>query len=278
MNIDQARELMESWTSNPALRVHMECVAACMGGYADRLETDKRSRWIVCGLLHDFDYEKHPTETEHPFVGVAHLAELGVDTLLDFSGKHHWRANSGRPGQGKQKIGRGAEDLLIKLPPGTLVYDDETGELIVDLDEAGKRFVIAKGGRGGFGNEHFKRATNQTPREATPGGAWEERIVRLELKLIADVGLIGMPNAGKSTFLTRVSKARPKVADYPFTTLEPNLGIAELQGHRRIVFADLPGLIEGAAQGHGLGVRFLRHVERTNLLVHLIDVDPIELF
>ncbi len=204
------------------------------------------------------------------------VAEPGVNTLLDFKGRHHWYAQKGEAGRGKQMTGRNGDDLHIKLPPGTLVYDEPTGELLVDLDEPGKQIVIAEGGKGGFGNEHFKSATNQTPREATPGGEAVEKTLRLELKLIADVGLIGLPNAGKSTFLSSVSKARPKVADYPFTTLEPNLGIAELQGHRRIIFADLPGLIEGAADGQGLGHRFLRHVERTKMLLHLIDVDPVD--
>lgn len=204
------------------------------------------------------------------------VAEPGVDTLLDFTGRHHWYAQSGQAGRGKQQFGKAGDDLFIRLPIGTLVYDHETGEQIVDLDEAGKQVIIAKGGKGGFGNEHFKSATHQTPRESTPGEDAIEKTLRLELKLIADVGLIGLPNAGKSTFVSSVSKARPKIADYPFTTLEPNLGIAELSGHRRIVFADLPGLIEGAADGHGLGIRFLRHVERTNLLLHLLDVDPID--
>lgn len=204
------------------------------------------------------------------------IAEQGIDTLLDFKGRHHWRAKKGENGKGKQQIGRSADDLLVKLPPGTLVYDDESGDLLVDLDETGKQFVAAKGGKGGYGNERYKTAIHQTPRESTPGGDAEEKTLRLELKLIADIGLIGLPNAGKSTLLSAVSKARPKVADYPFTTLEPNLGIAELQGHRRIVIADLPGLIEGASEGHGLGIRFLRHVERTNLLLHLIDVDPLD--
>jgi GTP-binding protein len=204
------------------------------------------------------------------------LAETGIDTLLDFAGRHHWDAPRGEDGGRKQKAGRDAEDLIIKLPPGTLVYDAETGELIIDLDTPGKSLVICKGGKGGFGNEHFKSSTNQAPIETEPGGESETRKLRLELKLIADVGLLGKPNAGKSTLISRISKAHPKIADYPFTTLEPNLGIAELQGYRRIVFADLPGLIEGASQGAGLGIQFLRHVERTRLLLHLIEVDPID--
>jgi GTP-binding protein len=202
------------------------------------------------------------------------LASPGVDTLLDFQGRPIWRAESGRPGGGKQCHGRDGTDLDVAIPPGTLVYDEETDELIADLDVPGKRVCVAQGGRGGFGNEHFKSATNQTPREASPGEAGEERRLRLELKLIADVGLIGKPNAGKSTLLSRLSRATPKIADYPFTTLEPQLGIAELPGYRRLVIADIPGLIEGAADGAGLGHDFLRHIERTKILVHLIEIEP----
>ncbi len=202
------------------------------------------------------------------------VAERGVDTLLDMTGRHHWFAEDGKAGQGSQMHGRNGADCVVQLPPGTLVYDDETGELIVDLAETGQEMVICKGGKGGFGNEHFKSATNQVPRESTPGQPGEERRLRLELKLIADVGLVGKPNAGKSTLLSRISAARPKVADYPFTTLEPNLGIVELPGGRRIVVADIPGLIEGAHTGAGLGHQFLRHVERTRLLVHLIEIEP----
>jgi GTP-binding protein len=203
-------------------------------------------------------------------------ASPNVDTLLDFAGRHHWRADDGQPGGGKDCYGKAGDDLIVRLPPGTLVHDAETGELIVDLDEEGRRFVVAPGGKGGLGNARFKTATNQTPLKATPGEPAVERYLRLELKLIADVGLIGLPNAGKSTLLSRISKATPKIADYPFTTLEPNLGIAQVSPDRRIVFADIPGLIEHAHTGQGLGTRFLRHVERTRLLVHLIDVDPVD--
>lgn len=202
------------------------------------------------------------------------LAEAGVDTLLDMAGRHHWKAPHGEPGGGKSCTGAKGDDLIIRVPPGTLVYDDETGELIDDLDEPGLRVLVAAGGKGGFGNEHFKTATKQTPRESTPGEQGERKRLRLELKLIADVGLIGKPNAGKSTLLSRISRAQPKVADYPFTTLEPQLGIAELPGFRRLVVADIPGLIEGAAVGAGLGHDFLRHIERTRLLVHLVEIDP----
>ncbi len=202
------------------------------------------------------------------------VATAGVDTLLDFSGKADWYAEDGVPGDVKQCAGRNGDDLEIKLPPGTLVYDGDTGELVVDLDEPGKKFLIAKGGQGGFGNEHFKSPTHQAPREFEPGQPGEERRLKLELKLIADIGLIGKPNAGKSTLLSRISRAHPKIGAYPFTTLEPQLGIAELSNQRRIVFADIPGLIEGAHQGAGLGIQFLRHVERTRILVHLLEIEP----
>ncbi len=202
------------------------------------------------------------------------VATPGVDTLLDFAGRHHWLAAEGQPGAGKQCHGANGSDLEVKVPPGTLVYDDETGELIADLDQDALKIKIVQGGRGGFGNEHFKSATNQTPRQHTDGEPYQERSLRLELKLIADIGLVGLPNAGKSTLLSCISKARPKIGDYPFTTLEPNLGIASLSGYRRMVVADIPGLIEGAHDGHGLGTQFLRHIERTRLLVHLLEADP----
>lgn len=202
------------------------------------------------------------------------VASSDVDTLLDFSGRHHWFASDGQPGRGKQCTGSDGQDLEVCVPPGTLIYDDETGDLITDLDRPGVRFQVAKGGQGGFGNEHYKNATNQTPRQSTPGTPGQQQILRLELKLIADIGLIGLPNAGKSTLLSRISKARPKIGDYPFTTLEPNLGIAPLDRGRRIVVADIPGLLEGASQGHGLGIDFLRHIERTRLLVHLVGIEP----
>ncbi len=207
---------------------------------------------------------------------VVMVATTGVDTLLDFAGRHHWSAQDGENGGVKQCHGRNGADLVLKLPVGTLVYHDTTGELIVDLDVEGKSFVIARGGRGGFGNEHFKSPTNQTPRTCTPGVPAEELTIRMELKLVADVGIVGKPNAGKSTLISSVSRAHPKIADYPFTTLEPNLGIAELVGYRRIVLADIPGLIEGAHEGAGLGHRFLRHIERTRVLLHLVEVEPMD--
>lgn len=209
-------------------------------------------------------------------------ANPNVDTLMDYTGKHHWYAQKGGQGRHKQQHGSNGEHCILFVPPGTMIYNDDTGELLADLTENDMSFVVAKGGRGGFGNEHFKSSTHQVPYEFSPGEPAQELNIRFELKLIADVGLVGMPNAGKSTLLTVVSKATPKVADYPFTTLEPSLGIAELPGvrggdlPRRVIFADIPGLIEGASTGHGLGHEFLRHVERTRLLVHLLDVDPVD--
>src|SRR5688572_768292 len=202
-------------------------------------------------------------------------ADPSVATLLDFTGRHHWGADDGRTGQGKNMTGRSGEDLIIKLPPGTLIYDRDSGKLLKDLDTPEMKVRIAKGGRGGKGNAHFMSSRYQAPRFAQPGEEAEERWLRLELKLIADVGLVGLPNAGKSTLLSRMSKARPKIADYPFTTLEPQLGIVELSRFRRYVMADIPGLIEGAHEGVGLGDDFLRHIERTRVIVHLIDVHPL---
>src|SRR3954465_8362166 len=205
---------------------------------------------------------------------VVFVAHPKKKTLLDFTGKHHWRAPKGQAGMGKKMYGKGGEDLVILVPPGTMVFDRDKQLLIADLNVPERRVVIARGGKGGRGNWHFKSPTNQAPRFAEPGTEGEERNLRLELKLIADVGLVGMPNAGKSTLLSAVSAARPKVPDYPFTTLEPQLGIAELSGDRRIVFADIPGLIEGAQHGAGLGHAFLRHIERTKIIVPLIDLYP----
>lgn len=201
------------------------------------------------------------------------VTDDGKHTLMDFRGQHHWEAQSGEEGRGSQQTGANGEDCIVRIPPGTLVYDESTGELLADLGP-GERFVVAKGGRGGWGNEHYKTSTNQTPRNAEPGEPGERRKLRLELKLIAEVGLVGLPNAGKSTLLAAVTRATPKIANYPFTTLSPQLGIAELDPGRRIVIADIPGLIEGAASGAGLGHDFLRHVERTKVLVHVLDVAP----
>ena len=203
-------------------------------------------------------------------------ADPNKNTLIDFSGKHHWRARNGQPGMGKKMSGLSGRDLIIRVPPGTLIYDDEYGILLADLDEPGRQVVVAKGGKGGRGNWRFRSPTNQAPRYAEPGGEGQERRLKLELKLIADVGLAGMPNAGKSTLLRTISAARPKVADYPFTTLEPQLGIVELDTDRTMVVADIPGLIEGAHGGAGLGVAFLRHIERTKIIVHLLDLFPLD--
>jgi GTPase len=205
---------------------------------------------------------------------VVFVADTGKSTLLDFSGRHHWKAERGEAGMGKKMYGKGGQDLVIPVPVGTMVFDQEAGTLLADLAEPGRQVVIARGGKGGRGNWHFKGPTNQTPRYAEPGTEGQERNLRLELKLIADVGLVGKPNAGKSTLLRAVSAARPKVADYPFTTLDPQLGIVELSGYRRIVVADIPGLIEGAQHGAGLGHNFLRHIERTKVIVHLLDLFP----
>src|SRR5688572_9803924 len=207
---------------------------------------------------------------------VVFVADPNKNTLLDFMGRHHWKAPRGEAGMGKKMAGKSGEHLVIPVPPGTLVHDTEHGILLADLHTPGQRVVIAKAGRGGRGNWHFKSATNQAPRFAEPGTEGQERTLRLELKLIADVGLVGMPNAGKSTLLSVISAARPKIADYPFTTLKPQLGIVELIGDRRMVFADIPGLIEGAQHGAGLGHAFLKHIERTKIIVHLIDIFPLD--
>ncbi|MGD0460873.1 MAG: GTPase ObgE [Tepidisphaeraceae bacterium] len=204
------------------------------------------------------------------------LADPNKDTLLDFSGRHHWKAARGQAGMGKKMSGLSGDDLIIRVPLGTLVYDEEHKLLLADLDAPEKRVVVARKGKGGRGNWRFKSSTNQAPRFAEPGTEGQQRRLRLELKLIADVGLVGMPNAGKSTLLRLISAARPKVAEYPFTTLDPQLGIVELDGDRRIVVADIPGLIEGAQHGRGLGHAFLRHIERTKIIVHLLDMYPMD--
>lgn len=206
------------------------------------------------------------------------LAEAthGVDTLLDFSNRHHWIAESGRPGEGSECSGRNGSDVVLRLPVGTMIYDRDTGVLLKDLTEIGQRSCIAEGGKGGRGNRSFASATNRTPREAEPGVAGQERWLRLDLKLIADVGLVGMPNAGKSTLLSAVSRAKAKIGAYPFTTTKPQLGIVELSGYRRLVMADIPGLISGAHEGAGLGDEFLRHIERTRVVAHLLEVCPPE--
>ena len=204
------------------------------------------------------------------------VADPNVDTLLDLKGRHHWIATAGKRGSGNNRTGRSGDDLVIRVPPGTQIADVDKGLLIKDLVDAGDRFIVARGGGAGFGNARFATPVRQTPDVATPGEAGEERLLHLELKLIADVGLLGLPNAGKSTLLSVLSAATPKIADYPFTTTEPCLGIVEAGADRRVVMADLPGLIAGAHQGVGLGDRFLRHVERTRLLVHLVEPMPLD--
>ncbi len=201
-------------------------------------------------------------------------AAENLDTLLDFAGKHHWQARNGQPGSGNNKFGANGDDLIIKVPPGTLIYDTDLDLMLKDMNETGLKVRVCLGGRGGKGNKAFATSTNQTPRNAQPGKKGQERNIRLELKLIADVGLVGLPNAGKSTLVSRCSAARPKIADYPFTTIEPVLGIVELSDYRRFVMADIPGLIEGASEGAGLGHDFLKHIERTTILVHILDIMP----
>jgi GTP-binding protein len=201
------------------------------------------------------------------------VVDEGLSTLLDFRYRREYAAPSGEAGSNKDKYGRGGEDLVLRVPPGTQVHDEGTGEVIADLRTHDQRFVLAKGGKGGRGNIHFATSTDRAPRRAEPGFPGEEREVRLDLKLLADVGLLGFPNVGKSSLIARISAARPKIADYPFTTLVPNLGMVRLSGERSFVVADIPGLIEGAHEGAGLGDRFLRHVERTRVLVHLLDAN-----
>jgi len=199
--------------------------------------------------------------------------DAGQTTLRDFQFKHHFRAAPGGRGTRARRHGKAGEDLVLDVPPGTAVFDDATGELLADLVATGQLALAARGGRGGLGNTHFATSTHQSPKHAQKGEPGEERWVRLELRLIADIGLVGLPNAGKSTLLAAVTAARPKIADYPFTTLEPNLGVMDLDGadERRPTIADVPGLIEGASSGAGLGHAFLRHVERTRVLVHVVD-------
>jgi GTP-binding protein len=194
----------------------------------------------------------------------------GLNTLIDYRYQQHFTAQNGRPGMGKDRAGANGKDMVMKVPAGTQIFEEDGETLLADLTEVGQTVVIAKGGNGGFGNAHFKSSTNQAPRNANPGLAGEERTIRLRLKLIADAGVVGLPNAGKSTFLATVSAAKPKIADYPFTTLHPQLGVVRID-NREFVLADLPGLIEHAHEGVGLGDRFLGHVERCRVLLHLVD-------
>jgi GTPase len=201
---------------------------------------------------------------------VVAVAVEGLNTLIDYRYQQHHTAQNGRPGMGKDRHGASGADIVVKVPVGTQIYEEDGETLLADLTEAGQQVVLAKGGNGGFGNAHFKSSTNRAPRHANPGQPGEERIIRLRLKLIADAGIVGLPNAGKSTFLAAVSAARPKIADYPFTTLHPQLGVVGIDG-REFVLADIPGLIEGAHEGLGLGDRFLGHVERCRVILHLVD-------
>ncbi len=199
-------------------------------------------------------------------------ASESYNTLLHLRYNPEHKAGRGRHGEGSNRYGKDGEDAVVKVPVGTEVYDSESGELLYDFTQDGQRFLIAKGGRGGFGNSHFKSSTNQAPRYHQDGGEGEHVELQLELKLLADVGLLGLPNAGKSTLISVISAAKPKIADYPFTTLEPNLGVVSVDDYKTFVVADIPGLIAGASEGAGLGFTFLRHIERTKLLLHLVDV------
>ncbi|MEH6552147.1 MAG: Obg family GTPase CgtA [Pseudomonadales bacterium] len=197
-----------------------------------------------------------------------------LNTMIDYRFTRHYRAQSGQKGMPKTMTGRAGDDCVLKVPVGTTVIDDDTGEVLGDLSTVDQRLLVARGGFHGLGNTRFKSSTNRAPRQTTKGSEGEIRSLRLELKLLADVGLLGMPNAGKSTFISAVSAARPKIADYPFTTLVPNLGVVKVEAHRSFVIADIPGLISGAAEGAGLGIRFLKHLTRNRVLLHLVDVSP----
>lgn len=203
-------------------------------------------------------------------------ADRNLNTLVEFRYTRLFRAKNGENGRGADCYGKGGEDLVLRVPVGTVIQDEDSGVLIADLTRHGQRALLARGGKGGLGNLHFKSSTNRAPRQSTPGEPGEARRLHLELKVLADVGLLGMPNAGKSTFIRAVSAARPMVADYPFTTLHPNLGVVRVDTDRSFVLADIPGLIEGAAEGAGLGHQFLRHLARTRLLLHVVDLAPLD--
>ena len=204
------------------------------------------------------------------------VTDTGLNTLADFRFHRSFKAKNGEPGMGRECTGKSADDLYVRVPIGTVVYDADTREIIGDLVEPEQTLVVAKGGKHGLGNVHFKSSTNRAPRQSTPGTPGEARHLLLELNVLADVGLLGLPNAGKSTLIRSVSAAKPKVADYPFTTLYPNLGVVRLGPDQSFVIADIPGLIEGAAEGAGLGIQFLKHLSRTRLLLHVLDIQPYE--
>jgi GTP-binding protein len=204
------------------------------------------------------------------------IADRNINTLVDYRFARIHRAKNGQGGMGKQCNGRGAEDIVLRVPVGTVIADAQSGDLVADLTRHGEKALLARGGNGGMGNINFKSSTNRAPRKATPGQPGESRNLRLELKVLADVGLLGLPNAGKSTLIRAVSSARPKVADYPFTTLHPHLGVVRVGPDQSFVIADIPGLIEGAAEGAGLGHQFLRHLARTRLLLHILDLAPLD--
>lgn len=207
---------------------------------------------------------------------IAFIVDEGLRTLVDFKYKRHYKAERGQHGQGKNKHGRSGQDLILRVPPGTLIRDADTGEILADLTIPGQKIIVARGGRGGRGNARFLSNKQRAPKIAEKGEPGEERWLQLELKLLADVGLLGFPNAGKSTLISRISAAKPKIADYPFTTLTPNLGVVSVEEGKSFVVADVPGLIEGAHQGVGLGHDFLRHLERTRVLIHVIDLSSLE--
>lgn len=204
------------------------------------------------------------------------VGDSGLNTLADFRHARHFKARNGTPGAGRERSGKSAPDIEIRIPLGTIIRAGETGEIIGEVTDHDQRILVARAGEGGRGNTHFKSSVNRAPRQSTPGTPGEERDLSLELRVLADVGLLGFPNAGKSTLISAVSAARPKVADYPFTTLHPNLGVVSLEPGRSFVIADIPGIIEGAAGGAGLGIRFLKHLQRTRLLLHLVDIAPID--
>ncbi len=204
------------------------------------------------------------------------VADRNINTLVEYRFTRSFKARNGEGGHGSDRYGRGADDVILRVPVGTVIQDADTGAQLADLARDGQKALVAKGGKGGLGNLHFKSSTNRAPRQSTPGEPGEERRLHMELKVLADVGLLGMPNAGKSTFIRAISAAKPKVADYPFTTLHPNLGVVRVDQDRSFVVADIPGLIEGAAEGAGLGHQFLRHLARTRLLLHMVDLAPFD--